>query len=224
MLSILTAHCVKSPPDLNAALTLIRSIRSREAPAVTARPQPVITGSSFLSTSPSPNSSSCLVLVESKVKRSGGEEEDDQKMVGNVGAARRGDDEEDEDLPVMSISAAGQVGESGGGGALSGGGSSSKPATSLSSSSGGVAGGVAPTGGLSSSVASVTLGMHAIAAARPVTLSSEACLKYIIFLADVNRLYDAALAMYDFDLVTLSPASHTTRSLNVSSAFATLRR
>jgi hypothetical protein len=30
---------------------------------------------------------------------------------------------------------------------------------------------------------------------------ADSALKYLIFLADVNRLFDVALGMYDFDLV-----------------------
>ena len=38
------------------------------------------------------------------------------------------------------------------------------------------------------------------AAAR---VTADSALRYTIFLADVNRLFDAALAMYDFDLCML---------------------
>ena len=45
--------------------------------------------------------------------------------------------------------------------------------------------------------------------ANPVTLAafdpvtSEEALKYVLFLVDVNQMYDVALGMYDFELVLM---------------------
>ena len=41
----------------------------------------------------------------------------------------------------------------------------------------------------------------ASAAFDPVT--SEEALKYVLFLVDVNQMYDVALGMYDFELVLM---------------------
>ena len=50
-------------------------------------------------------------------------------------------------------------------------------------------------------------------------VSLEAALKYLIFLADVNKLYDVALGMYDLDLVVMvrTPlhSAHSTLSLHL---------
>ena len=35
------------------------------------------------------------------------------------------------------------------------------------------------------------------------TVTTEEALKYLLFLVDVNNLYDVALGMYDFDLVLM---------------------
>ena len=40
-----------------------------------------------------------------------------------------------------------------------------------------------------------------LAALDPVT--SEEALKYVLFLVDVNQMYDLALGMYDFELVLM---------------------
>ena len=45
--------------------------------------------------------------------------------------------------------------------------------------------------------------------ANPVTstetesVTSEEALKYVLFLVDVNQMYDVALGMYDFELVLM---------------------
>ena len=38
---------------------------------------------------------------------------------------------------------------------------------------------------------------------EPGFVTSEEALKYVLFLVDVNQMYDVALGMYDFELVLM---------------------
>ena len=40
-------------------------------------------------------------------------------------------------------------------------------------------------------------------ATEPGFVTSEEALKYVLFLVDVNQMYDVALGMYDFELVLM---------------------
>ena len=57
------------------------------------------------------------------------------------------------------------------------------------------------------------------AAFDPVT--SEEALKYVLFLVDVNQMYDVALGMYDFELVLMvAEKSQKVRTLGSVSVLA----
>jgi hypothetical protein len=186
LLSLLTAHVMKSPPDLTAALTIIRSIRVRERGGRAAT-QPVIA----LREAPKAQGHGALPVDDD-------EEESKAAVSGAIAANKPSNDDDDEDLPVLSISS-----------------STAAPATVPASTSTSTRAGVVSTSSISSSSTkgSSKTSESVTIFTKPATggaggLSGDACLKYVIFLADVNQLFDAALSMYDFDMV-MQVAQHS---------------
>ena len=58
---------------------------------------------------------------------------------------------------------------------------------------------------------------HPLNATEAEFVTSEEALKYVLFLVDVNQMYDVALGMYDFDLVLMVAEKSQKVNVNIVS-------